>query len=222
MSEDSGAVLVEEKKTADWTMEDYMFAEEEAFKPPIPGDIVDGAVVRVGFQINTNATIGDETRADIKIKTLLGQKYIALSPAGVGKLRGDIPLARTTTPLDVTQAFIGLGQRAGLHHLAAIFTSYPANGHQRLGGGLPGPAHALQPNHRSMMLLERTALPHYPASPLALHSGPMNVGGCRGRRHAGCLPRCVETGCYAPRCSSCWGFLYAWPVTSAMTCLIWV
>jgi hypothetical protein len=81
---------------------------------------------------------------------------------------------------------------------------------------------ALQPNRRSMMLLERTSLPHYPASPLALHSGPMNVGGCRGRRHAGCLPRCVETGCYAPRCSSCWGFLYAWPVTSAMTCLIWV
>ena len=72
-----------------------------------------GSTVRVAFQINSSAHIGDQTRADIKIKTLLGEKYIALGPAGAGKQRGDIPESRTTTPLDVTEAFIGLGQRAG-------------------------------------------------------------------------------------------------------------
>src|SRR5437764_14554585 len=72
-----------------------------------------GSIVRVGFKVNTGAHIGDQTRADIKIKTLLGEKFIALAPSGAGKLRGDIPTARTSTPLDVTEAFIGLGQRAG-------------------------------------------------------------------------------------------------------------
>ena len=59
MSDDSGAVLVEEKKTADWTMEDYLFREEEAFKTPVPGDIVDGVVVRVD---------ADEVLVDIGFK----------------------------------------------------------------------------------------------------------------------------------------------------------
>ena len=58
----------------------------------VTGVALKGAMVRVALQINTSARIGDQTRADIKIKTLLGQKYIALSPAGVGKLHGDIPL----------------------------------------------------------------------------------------------------------------------------------
>jgi phospholipid/cholesterol/gamma-HCH transport system substrate-binding protein len=103
-----------------------------------------GAMVRVGLQVNTSATIGAESRADIKIKTLLGQKYVALTPAGGGKLRGDIPVSRTTTPLDVTQAFIGLGERAGaidtkqlataFDTLAATFKDTPPYVHESLRG----------------------------------------------------------------------------------------
>ena len=103
-----------------------------------------GAMVRVAFQINTSADIGNQTRADIKIKTLLGEKYIALGPAGTGTLHGDIPLARTSTPLDVTQAFIGLGQRAGeidtaqlaraFDTLAATFKDTPPYVHDSLQG----------------------------------------------------------------------------------------
>jgi len=103
-----------------------------------------GAMVRVGFTINTSATIGDESRADIKIKTLLGQKFIALTPAGAGKLHGDIPMSRTTTPLDVTEAFIGLGERAGaidtkqlataFDTLAATFKDTPPYVHESLRG----------------------------------------------------------------------------------------
>lgn len=74
---------------------------------------LDGAKVRVGMQVDSGMDVGESSRADIKIKTLLGQKYVALSPAGTGTLATDIPLARTTTPLDVTEAFIGLGSRAG-------------------------------------------------------------------------------------------------------------
>ena len=72
-----------------------------------------GAKVRVGLRVSTSRTVGSDSRADIKIKTLLGQKYVSLEPSGSVPLDTDIPLARTTTPLDVTQAFNGLGERAG-------------------------------------------------------------------------------------------------------------
>jgi len=53
LSTDSGAVLTEDKEDTDqdssaaMTMEDYLHYEEEAFKTPNHGDIVDGIVVRV-------------------------------------------------------------------------------------------------------------------------------------------------------------------------------
>lgn len=110
----------------------------------VTGVTLKGALVRVALQVNTGARIGDQTRADIKIKTLLGQKYVALAPAGAGHLHGDIPLSRTTSPLDVTQAFIGLGQRVGeidtkqlaaaFDTLAATFKDTPPYVHESLRG----------------------------------------------------------------------------------------
>jgi small subunit ribosomal protein S1 len=48
LSEDAGAVMTQEKESPPaLTMEDYLHLEEEAFKTPSPGDIVDGVVVRV-------------------------------------------------------------------------------------------------------------------------------------------------------------------------------
>src|SRR5207253_7004245 len=53
LSAESGAVLTEDKEGTDqessaaMTMEDYLHFEEEAFKTPNHGDIVDGIVVRV-------------------------------------------------------------------------------------------------------------------------------------------------------------------------------
>ena len=90
---------------------------------------LDGAKVRVGLRVGGGIHVGSDTRAEIKIKTLLGQKYISLTPAGTGTLVGDIPLARTETPLDVTAAFNGLGQRAGeidTHQLAQAFDTLAA------------------------------------------------------------------------------------------------
>src|SRR5437879_7260353 len=53
LSTESGAVLTENEEGTDqessaaMTMEDYLHYEEEAFKTPNHGDIVDGIVVRV-------------------------------------------------------------------------------------------------------------------------------------------------------------------------------
>ena len=90
---------------------------------------LDGAKVRVGLRVGSGIHVGPQSRAEIKIKTLLGQKYVALTPAGSGTLQGDITLANTQTPLDVTQAFIGLGERAGqidTHQLAQAFDTLAA------------------------------------------------------------------------------------------------
>jgi phospholipid/cholesterol/gamma-HCH transport system substrate-binding protein len=104
---------------------------------------LDGAVVRVGLKVS-GVHVGPDSRADIKIKTLLGQKYVALTPSGGGSLEGDIPVARTTTPLDVTEAFIGLGERAGkidtkqlataFDTLSAAFKGTPPYVHDSLRG----------------------------------------------------------------------------------------
>ncbi len=74
----------------------------------VTGVALDGAKVKVTFEIAEEGTwIGDRTTAAIAIKTLLGEKYVALDP--VGSARQDpgarIPLARTTSPYDVTEAF---------------------------------------------------------------------------------------------------------------------
>ena len=67
---------------------------------------LDGDKVLVEFRAK-DAWLGDDTRASIQIKTVLGQKYLALAPAGNNELdRSDpIPLERTVAPYDVVTAF---------------------------------------------------------------------------------------------------------------------
>jgi phospholipid/cholesterol/gamma-HCH transport system substrate-binding protein len=67
---------------------------------------LDGDKVKVSFKVK-NAWLGDKTSAAIKIKTLLGQKYLALDPQGQQTLdpSAGIPLERTMAPYDVITAF---------------------------------------------------------------------------------------------------------------------
>ncbi|WP_067816000.1 MCE family protein [Nocardia inohanensis] len=67
---------------------------------------LDGDKVLVGFRTQ-DAWIGDETTASIQIKTLLGQKYLALDPKGAHAANPSkaIPLSRTVSPYDVVDAF---------------------------------------------------------------------------------------------------------------------
>ncbi|GAA4866326.1 hypothetical protein GCM10023203_13260 [Actinomycetospora straminea] len=67
---------------------------------------LEGNDVVISFKA-PDAWIGDRTSAAIEIKTVLGQKYIALEPAGERPLDPDqaIPRQRTRAPFDVIQAF---------------------------------------------------------------------------------------------------------------------
>lgn len=65
-----------------------------------------GDRVQVEFRAK-DVEIGDRARADIRIKTLLGRKFLMVTPEGDGELEpgGVIPLARTTSPFDIADAF---------------------------------------------------------------------------------------------------------------------
>ena len=72
---------------------------------------LDGDKVRVAFKVQ-DAWVGDESTVYIKIKSVLGQKYISLDPRG-GRVQDPhqtIPLQRTASPYDVLEAFRGLAQ----------------------------------------------------------------------------------------------------------------
>jgi len=73
---------------------------------------LDGDHVKVAFRIQDGADFGADTRAAIKVKTLLGAMFLSLEPAGPGQLPdgAEIPTTRTTSPYDVVQAFSGLAR----------------------------------------------------------------------------------------------------------------
>lgn len=73
---------------------------------------LDGGHVRVDFRVNRDTVLGRETSASVRIKTILGQKFLALAPAGPGQLR-QIPLSRTTPAYDVVEAFSDLATTTG-------------------------------------------------------------------------------------------------------------
>lgn len=70
--------------------------------------------------------LGALTRADIKIKTVLGRKYMALTPDGDGSLDPDkpIPTARTSSPFDVSPAFQQLARTVGGIDTAQLAQSF--------------------------------------------------------------------------------------------------
>lgn len=73
---------------------------------------LDGAKVRVTFKIDKGTDFGTETGADIRVRTLLGAEFLALTPKGSGQLPegSTIPLDRTIAPYDVVQAFSDLSR----------------------------------------------------------------------------------------------------------------
>ncbi|GAA1360923.1 MCE family protein [Streptomyces beijiangensis] len=86
---------------------------------------LDGAKVKVTFKIK-DAWVGNSSTVAIAIKTLLGDKYLALDPVGTGKQdpSSRIPLTRTTSPYDVTQAFNGLSDTIGEIDTAQLAKSF--------------------------------------------------------------------------------------------------
>ncbi|HWE89907.1 MAG TPA: MCE family protein [Pseudonocardiaceae bacterium] len=90
----------------------------------VTGVSLDGDHVKVSFRVD-NAWIGNTSTASIEIKTLLGEKYLALDPLGPSTQDPGqtIPVSRTISPYDVTSAFNDLSTTVG-----QIDTSQLANG----------------------------------------------------------------------------------------------
>ena len=91
----------------------------------VTGVALEGDRVRVKFQVQ-DTWLGDQTVAAIKIKTLLGQKYLSLDPQGLQQADPDvtIPLDRTVAPYDVVQAFSGLANTVGDIDTDQLATSF--------------------------------------------------------------------------------------------------
>ena len=91
-----------------------------------------GKVTSIGLQKDhvvvemriKGAHLGRLTRAAIRIKTVLGRKYISLTPDGDGTLSKEIPSSRTTSPFDISPAFQGLARDAGQIDTRQLATSF--------------------------------------------------------------------------------------------------
>jgi phospholipid/cholesterol/gamma-HCH transport system substrate-binding protein len=90
----------------------------------VTGVSLAGDKVAVTFDVK-NAWVGNQTTAAIEIKTLLGDKYLAIDPLGNAPQNPGqpIPLSRTTSPYDVTQAFSGLAQQVSQINTAQLARS---------------------------------------------------------------------------------------------------
>ena len=69
-----------------------------------------GAHVKVDFTVTEPVRFGQDSGASVRMKTLLGQKYLSLEPAGSGQLKehAEIPLERTVSSYDIVDAFTDL------------------------------------------------------------------------------------------------------------------
>ncbi|WP_040795887.1 MCE family protein [Nocardia higoensis] len=70
----------------------------------VSGTELAGDRVVVAMAIDEGIALGAQTTASIELTTLLGARYIELTPAGSGEIPGHrIPLERTTVPYDLQQ-----------------------------------------------------------------------------------------------------------------------
>jgi len=90
----------------------------------VTGVSLAGNKVAVSFKVK-NVWVGNQTTAAIKIKTLLGDKFLSIDPQGTQPQNPGqpIPLSRTTSPYDVTQAFQGFGQEVSQINTAQLAKS---------------------------------------------------------------------------------------------------
>jgi phospholipid/cholesterol/gamma-HCH transport system substrate-binding protein len=97
----------------------------------VTGLDLEGDHVKVTFRVNDGVRIGELTRAEIKIKTVLGSHYLSLDPRGPGRQDPgrQIPVSRTATPFEIVPAVSQLSQRVqaiDVKQLAASFDTLSA------------------------------------------------------------------------------------------------
>ena len=59
-----------------------------------------GDRVRVGFRLDDDQPLGDQTRASVRLRTVLGKRFLQITPGGRGAVgpSNTIPLSRTDSP----------------------------------------------------------------------------------------------------------------------------
>lgn len=65
---------------------------------------LEGDRVLITFSLDKQVRVGDRSEAAIKTQTLLGTKFLEVSPRGSGHQDGPIPLERTTSPYQLPDA----------------------------------------------------------------------------------------------------------------------
>jgi phospholipid/cholesterol/gamma-HCH transport system substrate-binding protein len=113
----------------------------------VTGVSLEGTHVHIGFTVTSGGVhLGRDTTASIQIATLLGNKYLSLTPQGPGEWPSDreLPLAQTRSPFDVEPAFQGLASTVGrinttqladaLDILATTFKDSPRSVRSMLSG----------------------------------------------------------------------------------------
>lgn len=61
---------------------------------------LDGNRVRVGFVMDKDIKLGNQSKASVKVATLLGTHYLAVDPSGSGRIE-TIPIERTSVPFNL-------------------------------------------------------------------------------------------------------------------------
>jgi len=92
----------------------------------VTGLDLQGDHVKVDFRVDDGVRVGDLSRVEIKIKTLLGSHYLAIDPSGPGKQNPHqlIPISRTTTPFEVVPAISQLSQNISEIDTAQLAKSF--------------------------------------------------------------------------------------------------
>ncbi|WAL67456.1 MCE family protein [Amycolatopsis cynarae] len=111
-----------------------------------------GKKVLVKFKVS-GTRIGSATTASIEIKTLLGEKYLALQPKGDGAQNPDdpIPLERTSTPFQLQDAFQQLSTTVGDIDTAQLSRAFDA-----VSGALKDTPQALKDTLSGLSALSKT------------------------------------------------------------------
>jgi phospholipid/cholesterol/gamma-HCH transport system substrate-binding protein len=81
-----------------------------------------GDRVRISFTVRSNVALPDQTHADVGVLSPLGTEYLALDPAGSGRLAAGavIPLSRTSVPFTLVGAFEKAGSLASHVDLGTV------------------------------------------------------------------------------------------------------
>lgn len=78
----------------------------------VTGVVLAGGAAKITFTVDRSIKVGDQSLVSIKTDTVLGEKSLAVTPAGGGRAT-TIPLGRTTAPYTLNSALQDLGGNAG-------------------------------------------------------------------------------------------------------------